>query len=135
MTDISTYTRRTAPSWARDITDAVRAGDLDRARQMWMRAAGKVGADHAIYAVAAVVEPGPGQILVGEAPLVFGNPLRQGFAWRCGECLHNFRRGGPDPHSGVNYKTLRGATNAARKHSAEGHPTRVRVDDAPRRCS
>ena len=133
MTDISTYTRHTAPAWAKNITDTIHAGNLGKAREMWMQAARSAGTDHAIYAVAAVVEPGPGQILVGEAPRVFGNPLRPGFAWRCGECLHQFRRGGPDPHSGVNYKTLRGATNAARKHATEGHPTNVRVDEAPRR--
>lgn len=132
MTDIRTYTRQTAPPWARDITDTIRAGYLGRAREMWMRAAGKVGADRAVYAVAAVVEPAAGQIRVGEAPLVFGNPLRQGYAWRCGECLATFRRGGPDPHAGVNYKTLRGATNAARRHAADGHAGRVPVEEVTR---
>jgi len=132
MTDIRTYTRQTAPPWAKGITDTILAGNLGRAREMWMRAAGKVGADRAIYAVAAVAEPDPGLITVGEAPLVFGNPLRQGFAWRCGECLHIFRRGGPDPHAGVNYKTLRGASNAAHKHATEHHQGRVRVEELTR---
>lgn len=132
MTDIRTYTRQTAPPWARDITDAIYAGYLGRAREMWMHAAGQVGADRAIYAVAAPVEPGPGQITVGEAPLVFGHPLRQGYAWRCGECLHNFRHGGPDPHAGVNYKTLRGAAGAARKHASEGHRQAPRVVEVTR---
>lgn len=135
MTDISTYTSRNVPPWATVITDTIKAGDLNKARALWLSAAAKAGTDHAIYAVAAAVEPDPGQILVGEAPLVFGNPLRQGFAWRCGECLALFRRGGPDPHSGVNYKTFRGADTAAQKHSVEDHPTNVRVDKAPRRSS
>ncbi|OLT12973.1 hypothetical protein BJF79_03470 [Actinomadura sp. CNU-125] len=135
MTDVRTYTNHNTPPWATVITNTITAGDLGKARALWLSAAAEAGADHAIYAVAAAVEPGPGQILVGEAPRVFGNPLRQGFAWRCGECLDVFRRGGPDPRSGVNYKTLRGAGAAARKHSTEGHPTSVRVDEAPRRSS
>lgn len=129
MTDIRTYTRATAPPWAEIVVRTIRAGDLAKARGLWMDAAAMVGADHAIYAVAAVVEPGPGRIVVGEAPLVYGNPLRQGYAWRCGECLDAFRRGGPDPHAGVNYKTLRGATGAARKHAVEGHPKPVPVEE------
>lgn len=132
MTDIRTYTRATAPPWAEIVVRTIRAGDLAKARGLWMDAAAMVGADHAIYAVAAVVEPGPGRIVVGEAPLVYGNPLRQGYAWRCGECLDAFRRGGPDPHAGVNYRTLRGATAAARKHAAQGHSSRVRVEEATR---
>lgn len=121
MIDIRTYTRDNAPLWAEIVVRTIRDGDLAKARGLWKDAAAKVGADHAIYAVAAPVEPEPGQITVGEAPLVFGNPLRQGYAWRCGECLHNFRHGGPDPHARVNYKTLRGAFGAARKHAREGH--------------
>lgn len=132
MTDIRTYTRTTAPPWAEIVVHTIRAGDLTKARSLWMDAAAKVGADHAIYAVAAVAEPAPGRIVVGEVPLVFGNPLRQGYAWRCGECLNAFRRGGPDPHAGVNYKTLRGAAGAARKHAAEGHPERVSVVEVTR---
>ncbi|WP_187438183.1 hypothetical protein [Actinomadura decatromicini] len=129
MTDISTYTRSTAPPWAETVVHAIRADDPGKARKLWMDAAAKAGADHAIYAVA---EPGPGQITVGEAPLVFGNPLRHGFAWRCGECLDTFRRGGPDPHAGVNYTTLHAASNAARKHSAEGHTGSVPVHEVTR---
>ncbi len=132
MTDIRTYTRATAPPWARGVVDAIRDGDLPKARTLWMQAAAKVGADHATYAVAALVEPTPGQITVGEAPLVYGNPLRTGFAWRCGVCLYASRNGGPDPHAGVNYKTLRGAFGAARKHAAQGHPARVPVEEVTR---
>lgn len=132
MIDIRTYTRANAPLWATIVADTIRAGDVPKARALWMDAAARVGADHAIYAVAAVVEPDPGWIVVGDAPLVFGNPLRHGFAWRCGECLAAFRRGGPDPHAGVNYKTLRGATSAARKHAAEGHAERVPVEEVTR---
>lgn len=132
MIDIRTYTRSNAPLWAEIVADTIRTGDLEKARGLWMDAAATVGADHAVYAVAAPVEPDPGQITVGEAPLVFGNPLRQGFAWRCGECLDAFRNGGPDPHAGVNYKTLRGATGAARKHATEGHPKRIAVEEVTR---
>lgn len=129
MTDIRTYTRATAPPWAGDVVAAIRDGDLPKARTLWIQAAAIRGADHAIYAVAALAEPGPAQITVGEAPLVYGNPLRTGFAWRCGECLDAFRRGGPDPHAGVNYKTLRGARNAARKHATEDHTSPISVEE------
>ncbi|HEX5541985.1 MAG TPA: hypothetical protein VFX60_10575 [Micromonospora sp.] len=132
MTDIRTYTRATAPQWAEIVVHTIRDGDLAKARGLWMDAAAEVGADHAIYAVAAVVEPGPGRIVVGEVPLVYGNPLRQGYAWRCGECLDAFRRGGPDPHAGVNYRTLRGAFGAARKHAADGHTKPVPVGEVTR---
>lgn len=114
MTDVRTYTRASVPPWAAIVTHTIRVGDLHKARALFRSAASTAGPDHAIYAVAAAVEPDPNDITAGEGPLVFGNPLRDGFAWRCGACLHRFRRGGPDPKSGVNYKTLRGASNAAR---------------------
>jgi hypothetical protein len=82
-----------------------------------------------IMELADAVEPGPGTITLGEGALLYANPARQGYAWRCGECLHVFRRGDPDPKSGVNYKTLRGASNAAHKHSDEDHAGRVPVKE------
>lgn len=132
MISIHTYTRATAPPWARGVVDAIRDGDLPKARTLWMQAAAIRGADHAVYAVAALVEPHPAQITVGEAPLVYGNPLRTGFAWRCGVCLHQSRNGGPDPHAGVNYKTLRGAFGAARKHAAQSHSYPIPVEEVTR---
>lgn len=133
MTDVRTYTAHsTLPPWAHAITDTIRRGDLDKARSLFRAAAGDTSIEDTVYAVAAVVEPGPGRIIVGEAPLVFGNPLREGFAWRCGECLAVFRRGGPDPHAGVNYKTLRGAANAAHKHATGGHTRKIPVREVTR---
>lgn len=130
--DIRTYTRDNAPLWAEIVVRTIKDGNLTKARDLWRDAAAKVGADRAIYAVAAPVEPAPGRITVGEVPLVFGNPLRQGYAWRCGECLHDFRNGGPNPHAGVNYKTLRGAVGAARKHAREGHRKTLPVVEVTR---
>lgn len=85
-----------------------------------------------VMALAGAVEPGPGTITVGEGAALYANPLREGFAWRCGECLHIFRNGGRDPKSGVNYKTLRGASNAARRHSVEDHAGAVPVTEVTR---
>ncbi|MGI5423021.1 hypothetical protein [Actinomadura luteofluorescens] len=132
MSDMRTYTRRNAPLWASLVTDTLKDGDLHKARGLFQSAASSVGLDRAVYAVAAAVEPDPGQITVGEAPMVFGNPLRIGFAWRCGECLQTFRRGGRDPKSGVNYQTLRGALNAAHKHSRDDHTGAVTVKETTR---
>ena len=128
MTDVRTYTASsTLPPWARAITDAIRAGDLNKARTLFRAAAGDTTLEDAVYASAATVEPAPDEITVGEAPIVFGNPLRDGYAWRCGTCLEAFRRGGRSAVGGVNYKTLRGATNAARKHTNEDHAGSVSV--------
>lgn len=130
MTDVRTYTASSAlPPWARAITDAIRASNLDKARSMFRAAAGDTSIEDAVFAVAAAVEPAPDEITVGEAPIVFGNPLRDGYAWRCGACLDAFRRGGRSAVSGVNYKTLRGATNAASRHTDEDHAGAVPVQE------
>lgn len=121
MKDVRTYTRASAPQWAYKITAAIRAGDLNNARRLFRDAAAHTTVEDAIYATAATVEPAPGEITVGEAPMVFGNPLRDGYAWRCGNCLHAYRSGGRSAVGGVNLKTFRGALNSARKHSDDGH--------------
>lgn len=128
MTDVRTYTASsTLPHWARPITDAIRVGDLSKARSLFRTAASDTSIEDAVYAAAASVEPAPDEITVGEAPIVFGGPLRDGYAWRCGTCLDTFRRGGRSAVGGVNYKTLRGATTAARKHVGEEHSGSVSV--------
>lgn len=133
MTDVRTYTAdSTLPPWTASIMDPIRAGDLQQARRAFIAAAAKGRADDVVYAVAAAVEPGPDEITVGEAPIVFGNPLRDGYAWRCGACLHAFRRGGRSAVAGVNYRTPRGATNAARKHTDEDHAGTVPVTEVTR---
>lgn len=130
MTDVRTYTASsTLPPWAHAITDAIRRGDLDKARSIFRAAASDTTLEDAVYAAAAAVEPAPDEITVGEAPLVFGNPLRDGHAWRCGACLETFRRGGRSAVGGVNYKTLRGAINAACKHADEDHAGKVPVTE------
>jgi hypothetical protein len=130
MADVRTYTAdSTLPPWTGDIITAIRSGDLQAARRVFIAAAAEGSPDDVVYAVAAGVEPGPNVITVGEAPLVFGNPLRDGYAWRCGPCLYEFRRGGRLAVSGVNYKTLRGASNAARKHNREDHAGKVPVTE------
>lgn len=122
MSDVRTYTSASKlPAWATDIVGAIRGGDLEQARDLFVEAAAKASVDDAVYAVAAVVEPGPDVITVGPGPLVFGNPTRDGWAWRCGVCLHTFRNGGRLPASGVNYKTPRGASDAAYRHANDDH--------------
>jgi hypothetical protein len=133
MIDVRTYTAdSTLPPWTTGIVDAIRSGDLQEARRAFIAAAAKGRADDVVYAVAAAVEPSPDEITVGEAPLVFGNPLRDGHAWRCGACLETFRRGGRSAVGGVNYKTLRGAISAARKHESEDHTGTVSVTEVTR---
>lgn len=133
MTDVRTYTASsTLPPWATAITAAIRAGNLGKARGLFRTAAGDISIEDAVYAVAATVEPARDEITVGEAPLVFGNPLRDGHAWRCGTCLETFRRGGRSAVGGVNYKTLRGAISAARKHTDEDHAGTVPVTEVTR---
>jgi hypothetical protein len=85
-----------------------------------------------LMALANAVEPGPGVITVGAGTDLYANPARQGYAWRCGECLVVFRRGGRDPKSGVNYPTLQAADRAARKHSHDDHAGRVPVTEVTR---
>lgn len=129
MKDVRTYTRASAPQWAYKITAAIRAGDLDNARRLFRAAAAHTTVEDAIYATAATVEPRPNEITVGEAPMVFGNPLRGGYAWRCGHCLHTYRSGGRSAVGGVNLQTLRGALTSARKHAADDHADKVTVTE------
>ncbi|WP_242892534.1 hypothetical protein [Actinomadura litoris] len=127
--DIRAYTPATAPPWATEIVAAIRAGDLATGRELFRAAVSTAGLERAVYAVAAVVEPGAGQLTVGPGPLVYGNPLRDGYAWRCGTCLHAFRHGGPVPTSGPNYKSAQGARRGAVKHGREDHGDRLTVHE------
>lgn len=128
MSDIHTYTASSRPAWTSQIVGAIRAGDLDTARSLFTEAAAATSLDDAVYAMAATVEPHPSQITVGPMPILFGNPFRTGYGWRCGACLHTAHTGGPDPASGVNYKTMRGADSAARRHSSEEHAGKLSVE-------
>lgn len=85
-----------------------------------------------ISELADATEPEPGTITVGEGADLYGNPARQGYAWRCGECLAVYRRGGRYPKSGVNYKTLQGASSAAHKHARDDHASTVPVKEVTR---
>ncbi|MUN41446.1 hypothetical protein [Actinomadura litoris] len=127
--DIRAYTPATAPPWAAEIVTAIRGGDLAKGSRLFREAASTSGIERAVYAVAAVVEPGAGQLTVGPGPLVYGNPLRTGYCWRCGTCLATFRRGGPAPTAGVNYKTAQSARGAAVKHDREAHGGRSTVHE------
>lgn len=85
-----------------------------------------------ITALADATEPEPGTITVGEGADLYGNPARQGYAWRCGECLAGYRRGGPYPKSGVNYETQQGAVNAAHRHARDDHAGAIPVKETTR---
>jgi hypothetical protein len=135
MTEYDVRARRSgsgALTSMQPIIDAIRFGDLDNARALFHRERITRTMSDLVMGLAEIPEPEPGVITLGEGPMVFGNPFREGFAWRCGHCLHACRNGGPDPKSGVNYKTLRGAFNAARKHSTEDHDGSVPVEEVTR---
>ncbi|GAA3957482.1 hypothetical protein GCM10023085_44980 [Actinomadura viridis] len=110
-----------------NILEAINIGDLPRARALFIRAAAQGDIERLVMALSDLVEPKPSEITLGEGHLVFGNPLRDGWAWRCGHCLHAYRTGGRPPAAGVNYKTQRAAATAARKHSTEEHAGAVPV--------
>jgi hypothetical protein len=114
------------------IVRAIRANDLNAAQDMFREARRNTTVHDLVQALSAIVEPKPGEITVGLMHLVLGNPFREGWAWRCGQCLHVYRTGGKLPSAGVNYKTLRGATMVARKHSAEEHNGRASVKEVTR---
>lgn len=129
MSDIHTYTASSRlPAWAGQITDAIRVGDLDTARRLFVDAATETSLADAVYTTAAAVEPHARQITVGALTHLYANPWRIGYGWRCGACLHAARTGGSDPAAGVNYKTLRGANSAAREHTNEEHAGKVPVE-------
>jgi hypothetical protein len=114
------------------IVKAIHAGNLDKARAMFRDAARRTTVHDLVMALSAIVEPKPGEITVGLMHLVLGNPFREGWAWRCGQCLHVYRNGGKLPSAGVNYKTQRGAATAARKHSDEEHDGAVSLRELTR---
>lgn len=121
---------RTPSPAAAIIVATIHAGRLEQARGL-VRSALDAGADPEtlLLELGAAVEPEPDAITLGAGPLVSGNPTRDGWAWRCGPCLHAFRNGGRLPAAGVNYKTQRGASNAAHKHSDEDHDGSVPVKE------
>lgn len=73
--------------------------------------------DDLIIALGEATVPETGTIVVGPAQLVFSNPLRDGWAWRCG--THH-------PCAGVNYSTGSAAHEAARRHAEDNPGTQVR---------
>jgi hypothetical protein len=114
------------------IVRAIRADDLDTARDMFRAASRSTTVHDLVMDLSALVEPKHGEITVGLMHLVLGNPFRDGWAWRCGQCLHVYRNGGKLPSAGVNYKTQRVAITAARKHATEEHSEPVRVREVTR---
>ncbi|MGP4027272.1 hypothetical protein [Actinomadura sp. 3N407] len=73
--------------------------------------------DDLIIALGAASIPEPGTIVVGPAQLLFNNPLREGWVWRCG--AHH-------PCAGVNYSNSAAAHRAAGLHADETPGLRVR---------
>lgn len=61
-------------------------------------------------------------ILCGPGRLVWGNPFRTDYAWRCGPC----------PWTGSNYRSSLAAEKAAQRHWAEDHGGPVRIQRAGR---
>jgi hypothetical protein len=75
-----------------------------------------------LMALGTATVPPDGVIYLGTGPAVFGNPTRQGWAWRCGACFARAVRSEGAPAAGVNYRTERGARGAASRHQAEHGP-------------
>lgn len=113
---------RPAVSAAR-ILDAIRAGHLEVARGLFEAAVDLDDEDSArvlVRQLADLVPVPPGTLLLGPSPLVWGNPFRPGWSWRCGPC---------EPCT-WNQGTERGARRAARKHITGAHPAGLPIHEA-----
>jgi hypothetical protein len=105
------------------ILDAIRAGQVNLARDMFAAAvdmSDDVAASALIRQLADRVPIPAGTVLLGPSPLVWGNPFRGGWAWRCGPC-------DPDTWSD---DTERRARRALARHIAEHHPGGLPIHEA-----
>jgi len=93
------------------VIDAIARGDIDTAQHAFKIAAHKTSIGETTRAVSEASPPPAGTIIVGPAMLVWANPFREDYGWRCGSC----------PWTAGLYKTRRGAEKSAAKHAGE-HP-------------
>lgn len=103
------------------IANALHDRDLEKARDHFDHAV--VGSQAALDALAkqlaADVEIPRGTVVVGFSIDVWGNPHRDGYAWRCGDC----------PWTGSNYTTAPAAQHAAETHAADHKEPKPKVQD------
>jgi hypothetical protein len=93
------------------IIKAIARGDIDTAQEAFRTAAHKTSVGQAARAVCEATPPPAGTIIVGPALLVWANPFRDDYGWRCGNCRW----------TASTYKTRRNAEKSANKHAGE-HP-------------
>ncbi|MGC5012497.1 hypothetical protein ACLQ2R_17170 [Streptosporangium sp. DT93] len=106
---------------AEDIGDALYDRDLPTARQLFDRAVqdNEEALSTLLKQLAKNVEIPRGTVVYGFGIDVWGNPHRDGYAWRCGSCRW----------TGSNYTTDGGAQRAAEKHAAEHKGSKPKVQD------
>lgn len=69
-----------------DIITALARGDIDGAQRAFTIAANKTSPGQVARAVCEATPPPPGVIVVGAASIVWANPFRDDYGWRCGDC-------------------------------------------------
>lgn len=101
---------------AKAIIAAIARGDINTAQRAFKIAADKTSVGHIARAVCEATPPPAGTIVVGPALLVWANPYREDYGWRCGSCRWT---------AGL-YKTRRNAEKSAARHAEEHPGIRVR---------
>jgi hypothetical protein len=93
------------------VISQIARGDIDTAQEAFRSAANKTSVGDIARAVCQATPPPAGTIVVGPALLVWANPFRNDYGWRCGSCRW----------TASTYKTRRNAEKSANTH-AEEHP-------------
>jgi hypothetical protein len=96
---------------AQTVIAAIARGDIDTAQRAFKIAADKTSIGDIARAVSEASPPPAGTIILGPAMLVWANPFREDYGWRCGSC----------PWTAGLYKTRRNAEKSAATHAGE-HP-------------
>jgi hypothetical protein len=96
---------------AKTVISAIARGDIDTAQRAFKIAADKSSVGEVARAVCEATPPPASTIIVGPALLVWANPYREDYGWRCGSCRW----------TASTYKTRKNAEKSAATH-AEQHP-------------
>lgn len=89
---------------AKAVIAAIARGDIEAAQRAFKIAADKASVGEIARAVSEAAPPPAGTIIAGPAMLVWANPFREDYGWRCGSC----------PWTAGLYKTRRNAEKSAR---------------------
>lgn len=103
-------------SAVKTVIAAIARGDIDGAQRAFKIAADKTSVGDIARAVCQATPPPAGTIIVGPALLVWANPYRTDYGWRCSACRWTASL----------YKTRRNAEKYADKHAEEHPGIRVR---------